>query len=256
MAYTDLGREMVADSGFLPRVDVRTPVVSYSHTFWPETQRLTAWGPSASFSRTYDHSGLLTDEASQVGLSASNPTLNASLGYAPRNLERFSSVDYRKDTVNAWVGMAPSAYWTASASLSYGDALHYSAPVELGRAWSGSATASVKPWSQLKFSPAYLKSRLNGAGGAVLSDQDTWRCRADLQWTLGLSTRLIVDYTRTVDVGSNNRTWIGSALASYIWHPGTAVYLGYDVTQSRSGSARYRKIAETGFLKVSYLLRL
>ncbi len=256
ISYRDLGKEMVADTGFLPRVDVRTPSIYYSHTFRPETDRLTAWGPSASFSRTYDHARILTDENSSISLDGGNPTMSGSLSYAPRNLERFSGRDYRKNSMNAYFSAAPNAYWTTSLSLGYGDELHYSSPVELGRSWSARASFSLRPWSRLKLSPSYLKSRLSGTGGAILSDQDTWRCRADLQWTMGLSTRIIADYTRASDVGSDDRTWIASALASYIWHPGTAVHLGYDVTQTRSGAARYRKTAETGFLKLSYLLSL
>jgi hypothetical protein len=200
---------------------------------------------------------VLTDEASSVGLSAQNPTLNGSLSYAPRNLERFSGIDYRKDVVSASLGAALSRLWTGSLSASYGDGLHYSNPVQLGNALTLNASVNYKPWPQLKMSPTYFKSQLSAKnGGAVLSTQDTLRYRVDYQWTMRLSTRVIVDRTRSSDGGVDNGSWTGSALATYIWHPGTAVYAGYDVTEDRVRPAPYRKSHETAFLKFSYLLRL
>ncbi|MDX1631117.1 MAG: DUF5916 domain-containing protein, partial [Thermoanaerobaculia bacterium] len=67
VGYKDLGPDFRADSGFEPRVDLRTVQASLGRQFWgTEDDWYTRWNVGGNYTRTEDHDGRLTDEDFQV----------------------------------------------------------------------------------------------------------------------------------------------------------------------------------------------
>ena len=144
------------------------------------------------------------------------------------------------------------------------------------------AYTTVQPVHQLTFDNVYLLDRNHDVkSGAMVYEALTLRTKANYQFTRALSARVIIQYDSTLanpQMTSLKRTKQLGTQALFTWlpHPGTAVYVGYnndlqnisrslcnrlgsgacdanDTSLPRSNSLM--NDGKTFFIKASYLLR-
>jgi hypothetical protein len=135
--------------------------------------------------------------------------------------------------------------------------------------------ASLRPTSALRIDNTYLFSRLRDRdSSAAIFDNHIIRTKWNWQFTRELSVRMILQYTATLSNQAltslpTTKQFNGDFLITYLIHPGTAIYVGYNsdlqninpalLPSSSGGLLRTRdKLINDGrlfFVKVSYLFR-
>jgi len=96
------------------------------------------------------------------------------------------------------------------------------------------ALFTLQPIRQLTADNTYLLDRDHAAaGGALVYESQTFRTKINYQFTRAISARVVVEYDSTLTnsaLTSLQRTkQVGSqALLTWLPHPGTAVYIGYN----------------------------
>jgi len=143
------------------------------------------------------------------------------------------------------------------------------------------ASLTVKPFRSLKIENTYLFDRLRSrTNGAAIFNDHTLRSKWNWQFTRELSVRLILQYNATLanNLGTTGHPALTSLAAdrrfntdfliTYLLHPGTAIYVGYNTNLQNPGflgpdalthapvySTRFVNDSRQFFVKVSYLLR-
>ena len=220
-----------------------------------------------------------------VFCSASNPAPN------PGNL------DYHQHTSGATIQTGYFKQATLAAGYYWGDGVNFVAQPEastpynrpfLAREDTANASLTLRPMTPLKIENTYLFERLRATNSAFIFDQPQFpgagrgifndhilRSKWNWQFTPQLSARVILQYNGllagTPGVGSpytflpTQREFNADFLVTYLVHPGTAIYVGYNsdlqnlnlrqnvgVTQTPKG---YLNDSRQFFVKVSYLFR-
>jgi len=99
---------------------------------------------------------------------------------------------------------------------------------------SVNALFTVQPLRQLTDDNTYLLDRNHAvASGALVYEVQTFRSKINYQFTRAISARVIVEYDTTLAnpaLTSLSRTkQVGTqALVTWLPHPGTAIYIGYN----------------------------
>ena len=137
---------------------------------------------------------------------------------------------------------------------------------------------TLRPATRLRVEQVFLYQRLQTLPGTELPskqmvfDTHLVRWKANLQITKALALRAIVDYNqlasnRSLFSEAGSSRLMGDALATYVLHPGTAIYAGFNnryenlvldgLSESRflrTGPPTF-SVGRQMFVKVSYLLR-
>src|SRR5439155_26564156 len=94
--------------------------------------------------------------------------------------------------------------------------------------------ATIRPTTHLSIDNTYLLTRLrdNITGQAILNNHII-RSKWNYQFTRALSLRVIPQYTavlsnRTLSALQNTKQFNADILLTYLVHPGTAIYVGYN----------------------------
>ncbi len=154
-----------------------------------------------------------------------------------------------------------------------GRAINFIGPTVPTRAFSqgGNITLQFKPIDKLQVDNSYILSRLRDAA----TEQNVFnshiiRTKVNYQINRELSVRFIGQYNATlagnpvVSVIGNDKGFNADFLVTWLLHPGTAVYVGYnsnlqnpDPSFSGPGAApnRFVNDGKQVFVKVSYLFR-
>jgi hypothetical protein len=210
--------------------------------------------------------------------------------------------DYHEHTSGASITTGYFKKATLAASYYWGDGANYEASpgtIEpynhpfVAREDQASASLTIRPMQPLKIENTYLFERLRttndifsaeqavtpGVGRGIFNDH-ILRSKWNWQFTPRLSVRLILQYNAllagTPGVGSpytylpTEKQFNGDFLVTYLVHPGTAIYVGYNsdlqnlsVTPARPGmpgfvtntAKGYLNDSRQFFVKVSYLFR-
>jgi hypothetical protein len=144
------------------------------------------------------------------------------------------------------------------------------------------ALITVQPLRQLTADNTYLLDRDHSvANGAFVYESQTFRTKLNYQFTRSISARVIVEYDSTLanarETSLVRKKQVGTqALLTWLPHPGTAVYLGYNndlqnlnralCNRDTNGtcdvnnlipprSSQYLNDGRQFFIKASYLLR-
>jgi hypothetical protein len=235
------------DSGFDPQPGIHTLDTVLQYTFHPEGKRLITWGPVMEVSRIYDHDGnrLNTGYFPELTFEFPRQTF-LQLFYAiegellrPKD---FSVLTHNKDFQRATREITLKTDYFRQVGLQvdyrWGNRVNYAPAVgqEPFLAWRSSLdmTATVRPSSKLKIDNTYLLFRLRDriTGAAVFNDH-ILRSKWNYQFTRALSLRLIGQYSAflgnpqfTLLPSDKNLNW--DFLATYLVHPSTAIYVGYN----------------------------
>lgn len=285
--YRYISPEFVSQPGFVTRTDIGRFEQNVSYRFRPEGRHVIDFGPSFSYSHASDHDGVTLEKRYSSSLGVNFRGHSWLSTYFNRTLETLRPVDfetldenraYQRQSagINGQFGLFEKA--SASASYSRDRRITYVTPEGvapyLASGESANFNVSLRPLSELKIDNGYSFSRTRQQeGGAALFNTQIVRSRWNFQVSRELSLRVIGQYN---SVSANpyltslqpTRALNFDFLLSYLLHPGTALYLGYNSdlqnidpalrTNADGALLRGRNYINDGrqvFLKLSYLLR-
>ncbi len=256
VAYSSIDPGFHTGSGFLPRVDLQQTSGTVSYRWWPESNLMT-WGPSATYLRLYDHSGVLQDEQFQGMASFSFRNNMAITGMVNRDLERYGRIDFRK-TGYGFFGVISARILSIYGGYNWGDGILYADDPYLGRSTIGNVNFRFQPTSRLRTEFTMVSSDfVNPVENADIFNVRIFRSRSTYQFTERLLVRYIAEHnTQSVTVGNN-------VLFTYRINAGTVVFLGYDDRFQRGSLidstlfpfAALQRTNRAFFGKLSYLFR-
>jgi hypothetical protein len=256
------------------------------------------YGPTAVELIDWDHTGTLQDWQAALGMQLEltrQTTLQISRG---EQYERFDNLPFRKHYTSALVSASPYTWLSLKTQFTSGTWENYfpAAPLPpyLANLKRLNLGFTLRPRSRFRFDEIYIYYRLgNRAGstpagfapGGAIFNNHLMRSKLNYQFTRELSLRLILDYdatladTQLLDLQTNlgsfdggpvppSRQFITDILFTYLLHPGTAIYVGYNngwnnLALDRSvtppqvvyQSAPNNSNSQLFFVKLSYLFR-
>ena len=281
--YLDLTSGFRAPLGFVQRVDVRKASQYAAYYFYPESSSVLTFGPSVSAGMNWDHTGQLLDKYSYVDyrMDFAGP-----VGFTVTRYDAYESYlarGFRYHTNSASFYASWIKGFTFYGDFSSGTGVNYSTPdgVEpfVGRTQSAGLGFSWRPTQRMRFDQSYYFDRFRASSQSVApGDTSTIftdriaRTKVSFQVTKALSLRVIGDYyflsPNTALFDSDRYEQLtGDFLLTYLLHPGTALYVGYNgryenlATDPQTSPALHRSGPPTypttkqAFVKLSYLFR-
>ena len=256
-SYGSIDPEFRAESGFIPRVDLRQATGTVSYRWWPESTLLT-WQPSFTYFRLYDYAGVLQDEQIE-GRTNFQFRNNVSItGTVNRDLERFRELEFRKTGYGLdWTisGRTLSLY----GGFNVGDGVYFSDNPYLGDTATGNINVMFRPNSRMQVRVTSIFSRFtNPMDDVEVFDVRIYRTRTTFQFTNRFLLRHIMEHnTQAVTLGNN-------LLLTYRINSGTVLFVGYDDRYQRGTRINNAVFPMTTlqrtnraiFTKFSYLFRL
>jgi hypothetical protein len=268
--YRDRSPEFNAALGYIPRVDLRR-VKNYAAYQWrPEAGFLVSYGPSMYATLDWDYSGRLQ------GWSVETPlTFNfkgpSSVGLSrEESYEWYAGRGFRKygnsfsAATERWKWLGVSGSFRNGTDINY-----YPGPALLpstARSQDATLMATFRPGPRVRLEESYVYSRL--AGRVTIFDNHIVRSKLNYQFTRSLSARVILDYNavlpneQLVNLERAKRVNV-DFLATYMPHPGTAVYFGYGDRYENLLPPDWQRTRVPGystgrqvFVKFSYFIRL
>jgi Domain of unknown function (DUF5916) len=303
--YKDISPGFKSLPGFVNRVDIRDVFNEFDYRFRPQHGPLVSWGPSMRTDWVWAHDGtrldLLTDPS--LGFRFKGQSFLTLYPYTDFH-EQLRPVDFPALPTNrdyhehnssiVW-GTSYLRWLTFQGFYSWGDGVNFippnaSTPAEcpgptvslaqfctpfLARSDSASTGISLRPLSALRIDNVYLFSRLRDRDtGAGIFNNHIIRTKWNWQFNRELSVRVILQYTATLANSSftsvpTTKQFNGDFLITYLVHPGTAIYVGYNsdfqnidpqlAFDPNAGLRRTQdRLMNDGrlfFVKVSYLFR-
>jgi hypothetical protein len=262
--YDDISPGFVTVPGFVNRVDIRGLYQMIDYRFRPKSGWIVDWGPSLNQRYVFDHEGnrLDTDYQPYMAIQGRGQTFIYLFPYEELR-ERlrtqdfcflgFSCLpqpnqDYHEHSSGASVLTSVFPKVTAGASYHWGDGANYVANPEapaplndpfLARQDTATGTLTFRPIKPLKIENTYLFERLRTIGtNHGIFDDHIVRSKWNWQFTPQLSLRVILQYNSllantpgTADLYTylpTSREFNADVLVTYLVHPGTAVYVGYN----------------------------
>ncbi|MGI9102002.1 MAG: DUF5916 domain-containing protein [Terriglobales bacterium] len=277
-------------SGFDPQPDIHNVSMDVWHGWWPKASRyIQNWGPEINNYAIHDHEGNWINWGAipQFKIQFQRQTkLTYQYAYEAETLRPrdfgvlAQNADFQRHT-NV-VQFSSAFFKQASFSVDYrwGRRVNYAPatgmPPYLARRNSVDVEMTLHPLNRLQIDNTYLWFREGGVGGvrAAAFNNHILRTKWNYQFTRELAARVILQYNSIL----SNPLWTSLApaknvnadvLISYLLHPGTAVYVGYNSDAANIDRAlalapdgmllrtRSRFINDNRefFVKVSYLLR-
>jgi len=285
--YTDRSPNFRTLAGFDPQPDIRNIYDRVQYYFRPEGKHLVSWAPMFETYQTYDHEGNRINSGyfPSVQFEFIGPTVFQVL-YA-QEMERLRPQDFAAiTTIQKYVRhttdftLDTSYYRPISFHIDwrFGTRVNYDPPdgviPMLAKRTSVNATLTVRPNKSLRIDNTYLLFRLRNlddAPGAL--NFHVIRSKWNYQINRRLSFRFIGEYTSVLSNPSftsipPGKTFNADFLATYLVHPSTAVYVGYnsntenvllplqaDANGNLLTGDKFVNDGRNFFVKVSYLFR-
>jgi hypothetical protein len=291
VGYTDFSPGFVAQTGFVNRVDIRTLADSWNYRFRPKSGPVIAWGPLFIGNWTWDHTGLRLDTNyySEFGIYLKKNSRILIVPYNPLR-ERLrpkdypgvltENRDYHEHNSGVNFQTTPVSQITIGAQYFFGDSVNFFPSTTGGppcdkpclARWNfGQAQIILHPFSALKIENDYLFTRLRTREtNAAIFNNHVIRTKWNWQFNKELSLRAILQYNATLANQAytslpTSKNLNADVLVTYLLHPGTAVYVGYNSdfqtaaidpnTHLLQPTNRLTNDGRLFFVKVSYLLR-
>jgi len=258
--YDDFDPAFRADSGFVPRVDVRTVQGNVQRIFWGEAgdwyTQLSAGGFAL---RTYDHAGTLTDETLQANgalFGRMQTILAANLSH---NKQFFGGRLY-EDLTRAGFNFQtqPSGVARISASGTFGETIDFSNNRQ-------ATQAQIRPAIELKLG-RHVNAQIDhtlrtlSAGDARIFRADLTQVRLFYHFSRRAFLRGILQYTQidrdpalfVFPVERESQTLFSQLLFSYKLNPQTVLFLGYSDNRLGLQQVPLTQTDRTFFLKLGY----
>ncbi len=274
--------------GFDPQPDVHNVTSTVTYTFWPKNSKwLQDWGPQLNTYLIRDHEGNTINWGSMPAFQVEFPRqTRLTLLYAeeaeklrPRDFNVLTqNADFLRNTKNIVFRSAYFRQATFSVDYRWGLRVNYApaagAPPYLARRNSVDFEMGLRLLRRLQIDNTYLWFRLgdiNTRGPAF--NNHIIRTKWNYQFTPELSARVILQYNAVIANPlltslAPAKTFNGDFLITYLVHPGTAIYVGYnsnldnidrDLLPGPNGLVRTRNAFINDnrdfFVKASYLFR-
>jgi len=295
--YNDFSPNFCTELGFVNRIDIRQETAFAEYLWRPVKSKLIDFGPSVRETVDWNHAGVLQDWQASLGFQfelRKQTAIGFSRGEA---YELFANIGFRKHSTAVFVSTQPYKWISFFVRYVQGTGENYfPAPgllPFLGNINRVNFELTLRPSSRLRLDETLIYYRLGTRDGWVtppfslgqsIFNNYLNRAKLNYQFTKELSLRLILDYNATIgnanllDVQRNvggidggpfapTKQFTTDVLLTYLLHPGTAVYLGYNNGYSdlnlRRGAlvpisvqgAPNNSTSRLFFVKVSYLLR-
>jgi hypothetical protein len=297
LQYQDITANFHTDAGFVPRTDIRN-AAQYFHFYWrPEGKHLVFQGPELNTHDIWDHNGVGLQHAYSGDwvFSFRHNVFFAPIGGIETDVLRpvdFSGLPndhkYVQDIGGLVVGGSPTRLITWRTQIIRDGTVLIVVPTGqvpiTGNETYINQTMSIKPTGHLEIDNTYILDRvLNGAAHHTSFNNHIARSQWNYQFTRALSLRAILQYNGllanpTYSSLQTTKDFSMDFLITYLIHPGTAVYVGYNSNlenlipglcvpapggavgcdPSGSGLVRSNGFINDGrvfFVKVSYLFR-
>jgi len=261
LLYQDLGPEFRADSGFIPRVDVKTAEGRFERFFYGTRD---TWYAQASFGghvvRTEDHQGTLTDRNIELFGTLNGPRQSALDAHAFRNRTFYNGVDF--DLTQGLVNFTINP----TGGLKFGLAAQFGDDIDFDNTRPAKSviwlpSAQIRLGEHLNVTGSYENFRLRVDGGQLFEAQLA-QSRIIYQFNVRTFVRAIIQYQDIsrdpslylFPVDRDERNLFGQFLFSYKINPQTVLFTGY--TNSRLGlqGIPLTQTDRSFFLKIGYAL--
>ena len=299
--FTDTSVGFLTQTGFFQRPDYRSTTQNASYTFHPANSILLSHGLYVSFSRAFDHQGVSLNATQNsyynwqfkgqnyfevggtFGSQGIRPSDYASLTtnkqydvsevYLYYSSEHFSKFGFH---ILAAHDNVPS-YITAGVSTPQPitpDSTVVSQPPRRVHEETIEFVSTIKPFSRLRIDNKYLLDRIyDPLSGMAQLNAHIIRSKWNYQFNRELSLRFIGQYNgnlanSTLTSLQTSKTFNTDILLTYLLHPGTALYVGYNTNlsnmdpnlalESNSNVVRTQQFVNDSrqfFVKISYLFR-
>jgi hypothetical protein len=297
LQYLDITPNFRTETGFVPRADQRA-INQYAHFYFrPEGKHLVFHGPEENTTQMWDHTNTTVQQVASFDYVfgfRGNIIVAPILAYESDVLrpQDFPGLPKNRQIVQDAYGLVFRG--SLKRFLSWNtkiirDGIPVVVPAAGQLPYSGNETAitqtlTVKPTGSLQIDNTYILDRVtNGAVNHAVFNNHIIRSKWNYQFTRELSLRFIGQYNGLLanPVYSSLQTskaFNTDILITYLVHPGTAIYVGYNTNQENidpglcvhlpgstgcdpggAGLLRTRGLATNDgrlfFVKVSYLFR-
>ena len=251
LRYSDLDPEFRADSGFIPRVDVKTGEGQYQRFFYGTKE---TWYAQASVGvhglRTEDHSGLLTDQVAEVFGTINGPLQSAAELRIGKNKEYYRGTTFDLDRQEAEFGINPTGRMRFAFYTRFGDEIDL-ATARLGETMVLNPAVQLRLGKGLNVQLEYVRQTLDYRGDDVF-DVDLAQSRVVYQFNVRTFVRAIIQYQDFTRGAVNEEDVFGQFLFSYKLNPQTVLFAGYDDTRFGENGIDLTQTNRSFFLKIGY----
>ena len=285
--YQDYSPGFRTDTGFVPRTDVRESLNFVRYTFRPEGKRLISWGPKLILIHTWDHerTRLNASYITDIDFEFARQTY-FTISYAPESEvlrpQDFPGItdnlDFHRITRGFSFNTSYIPQVTVQGEYRKGQRVNFVPSFgklpSLEDRDSANLTVILRPVTPLRIDNTYLLERLRERGtDASIFTNHIVRSKWNWQFNRELSLRVIAQYDALLANPSltflkRTKNFNADFLVTYLPHPGTAVYVGYNsnlqnldptLRFGEGGLLRTRnRFINDGkqlFIKLSYLFR-
>ena len=247
MLFQEITPNFHTDAGFVPRTDIRS-AAQYFHFYWrPEGKHLVFHGPELNTHDIWDHNGigLLHNYSGDWVFDFRHNVFFAPIGGIETDVLRpvdFSGLPndhkYVQDIGGLVVGGSPTRLITWRTQIIRDGTVLIVVPTGqlpiTGSETFINQTMSIKPTGHLEVDNTYILDRvLNGAAHHASFNNGIARSQWNYQFTPALSLRAILQYNGllanpTYSSLETIKDFSSDFLLTYLVHPGTAIYVGYN----------------------------
>lgn len=306
--YNDVSPGFFTQPGFVNRWDLREYRTYNAYVFRPTSGPVLSWGPEVTTRWTWDHTGLRldTDYNPDLAIVLKRQTHFFIYPYEefrerlrPQDFPALCqnnicpNQDFHEHSSGINFYTAPISQLGLGAEYYWGDTVNFVPgfntpgtlnPPYLARSDFANAIVTLHPFTQLKIDNTYIFSRLRTRDTNVnIFNNHIVRTKWNWQFTRELSLRVILQYDATLtrnppSIPSDQflytslpttKNFNSDILVTYLLHPGTALYVGYNSNQQNLdpslpidpvlGAVHHGdRLINDGrlfFVKISYLLR-
>ena len=288
--YVDYSPGFFTQTGFVNRVDVREQQTQSSYYFRPEGKFLISYGPTLQQFSIWDHRGTALDYFLFPGFRV-DMARSTYVNFHPFALDNvlLRPADY--DTLTR-VTSYPEKFWGIEGGTSWLKELDFTAFFVSGGGINfnpaagrtpnfshedtGNFTLTFHAAGRLRIDNAYLLEHVRESDAHLTAvTNHIFRSKWNYQFSRDLSARLILQYNAVlsntaISTLSPTKNFNTDFLITYLVHPGTAIYVGYNsdlgnlnrdlavdpvtgyILTSRHG---YINDSRQFFVKASYLFR-
>jgi uncharacterized protein DUF5916/cellulose/xylan binding protein with CBM9 domain len=251
--YQDLSPEFRADSGFIPRVDVKTGEGQYERVFYGTKE---SWYAQASVGvhglRTEDHESLLTDQVAEVFGTLNGPYQSDFEVRVQKNKEFFNGTTFDLDRQIFTFGVNPTGRMRFAFFSRFGDEIDL-ATGRLGKTLILDPAIQLRLGSGLNFQLEYVRQSLDVESRRAFT-VDLAQTRIVYQFNVRTFVRAIVQYQDFTRGAIREQDLFGQFLFSYKLNPQTVLFVGYDDTRFGEDSFQIEQTNRSFFMKIGYAL--
>jgi len=257
--YYDVGRDFETDLGYIYRPDVRSNDSWIQYYFHPEDSVLQSWGPKFYYEENWDHRGVLLDRTYSTRLNWNLAGQTSFSWNYDNRIEQLRPQDFSALTDNQMypgysTGFSTNfGYWSR---VSFGGSYNWQERINYvpaaGAPYSGSGNhgnvwITLHPLDNLRIDNTYIIDMMHvlddpvtlpalGADarpGDAIFNNHILRSNWNLQLNRAFSLRFIAQYNTVIanqflSSLQQTRAFNADFLISYLVHPGTAFYVGYN----------------------------